>query len=54
VDEADARHVSEMFVLMERGTLAPTTDDLAGVLGRPPRTFEDYVVRVAAAGAWRR
>jgi hypothetical protein len=24
------------------------------VLGRAPRTFEDYVVRVAAAGAWQR
>ena len=23
-------------------------------LGRTPRTFEDYVVRVAAAGAWNR
>ena len=49
----DARHVAEMFVLMERGLLAATTDDVATVLGRAPRTFEDYVVRAAAAGAWR-
>ncbi|ASU58138.1 NAD(P)H-binding protein [Nocardiopsis dassonvillei] len=52
--EGDARHVAEMFVLMERGVLAGTTDGVATVLGRAPRTFEDYVVRAAAAGAWRR
>ncbi|MFJ2346731.1 NAD(P)H-binding protein [Streptomyces antimycoticus] len=52
VGEEDAHHVAEMFVLMERGLLAGTTDDLATVLGRAPRTFEDYVVRAAAAGAW--
>jgi uncharacterized protein YbjT (DUF2867 family) len=51
-NEDDAHHLSEMFVLMERGVLAGTTDDVAGVLGRAPRTFEDYVVRAAAAGAW--
>lgn len=54
VDEEDAHHVAEMFVMMERGLLAGTTDDLATVLGRAPRTFEDYVVRAAAAGAWGR
>ncbi|AQW54639.1 NAD(P)H-binding protein [Streptomyces violaceusniger] len=54
VGEEDAHHVAEMFVLMERGLLAGTTDDLATVLGRAPRTFEDYVVRAAAAGAWGR
>ncbi|WP_444963675.1 NAD(P)H-binding protein [Nocardiopsis sp. M1B1] len=52
--EGDAHHVAEMFVLMERGVLAETTDGVATVLGRAPRTFEDYVVRAAAAGAWRR
>ncbi len=51
--EDDAHHVTEMFVLMERGVLAGTTDDVAAVLGRAPRTFEDYVVRAAGAGAWR-
>ncbi|MBO3676169.1 NAD(P)H-binding protein [Streptomyces sp. NEAU-YJ-81] len=54
VGEEDAHHVAEMFVLMERGLLAGTTDDLATVLERAPRTFEDYVVRAAAAGAWAR
>ncbi|MCP2163671.1 NAD(P)H-binding protein [Goodfellowiella coeruleoviolacea] len=54
LSEGDAHHVAEMFVLMERGLLATTTDDLATLLGRAPRTFEDYVVRAAAAGAWGR
>ncbi|WP_029113813.1 NAD(P)H-binding protein [Mycobacterium sp. URHB0044] len=54
VGEDDAHHVAEMFVLMERGLFAPTTDGIASVLGRAPRTFEDYVVRAAAAGAWQR
>ncbi|MCW0214306.1 MAG: NAD(P)H-binding protein [Pseudonocardia sp.] len=53
-DEDDARHVTEMFVLMDSGVIAGTTDDVAALLGRPPRTFEDYVVRVAAAGVWER
>lgn len=51
--EDDAHHVTEMFVLMERGVISETTDGVATVLGRAPRTFEDYVVRAAAAGAWR-
>lgn len=49
----DAAHgVAEMFVMMERGLIAGTTEDAATVLGRPPGTFEDYAVRAAAAGAW--
>lgn len=54
LSEDDAHHVAEMFVMMERGLIAETTDDLATLLGRAPRTFEDYVVRAAAAGAWGR
>ena len=53
-DEDDAHHVTEMFALMERGLLAATTDGVATVLGRAPRTFEGYVVRTAAAGTWQR
>ncbi|WNV87582.1 NAD(P)H-binding protein [Umezawaea sp. Da 62-37] len=52
VDEDVAHHVSAMFVMMERGPLATTTDGIDTVLGRPPRPFEEYVVRAAAAGAW--
>lgn len=52
--EDDARHLAAMFVMMERGLIAETTDELASVLARAPRSFEDYVVRTAAAGVWRR
>ncbi|MEV0119795.1 NAD(P)H-binding protein [Streptomyces sp. NPDC050844] len=52
LSEDDAHHVAEMFVLMARGLISATTDDLGTVLGRAPRTFEDYAVRAAAAGAW--
>ncbi|MEU6389201.1 NAD(P)H-binding protein [Streptomyces sp. NPDC046939] len=52
--EHEAHVLAEMFVLLERGALASTSDDVATVLGRAPRTFEDYVLRSVAAGAWRR
>jgi uncharacterized protein YbjT (DUF2867 family) len=52
--EDDAHHVTEMFVVMERGVIAATADGVTTVLGRPPRAFEDYVVRAAAVGAWHR
>ena len=51
---AEAEHVTAMFTLMSGGLIASATDTVATVLGRAPRTFEDYVVRAAAAGAWRR
>lgn len=54
VDEDVARAVAAMYTLIERGVLAATTDGVREVLGRAPRTFEDYVVREAAAGTWRR
>lgn len=47
-----AHHVTEMFDIMERGLLADPTDGVFAVLGRTPRTFEDYVLRIAASGAW--
>ena len=43
-----------MFVMLAEGLFAGTSDHVATVLNRAPRTFEDYVVRAAAAGAWRR
>lgn len=52
VDRGGAEHVAEMFVLMGSGVIAETTEDVAAVLGRPARSFEDYVLRVAVTGAW--
>ncbi|MEU6129263.1 NAD(P)H-binding protein [Saccharopolyspora sp. NPDC047091] len=52
VPAADAHDVVAMFELMADGLIAETTGELAALLGRAPRTFEDYVVRAAAAGAW--
>jgi uncharacterized protein YbjT (DUF2867 family) len=54
VSETEAEHVTAMFELMARGVIAGTTDGVDTVLGRPPRTFEEYVLRAAAAGAWDR
>ncbi|WP_410540112.1 NAD(P)H-binding protein [Streptomyces sp. KL2] len=49
----EAQHLTEMFVLLERGTAAWTSDDVATVLGCAPRTFEDFALRATAAEAWR-
>lgn len=54
LSRAAADEVTEMFGMTERGLIAGTTDDVATVLGRAPRSYEDYVVRAASAGAWRR
>ncbi|WP_434739522.1 NmrA family NAD(P)-binding protein [Micromonospora sp. SH-82] len=51
-EKDDARQLADMFVVMERGVIAEPTDDVAAVSGRAPRSFEEYVVRVAAAGGW--
>lgn len=48
----EADEVAEMFALLAGGSVAGTTGDLTTVLGRAPRTFEEYVVRAAAAGVW--
>ncbi|MFB0620249.1 hypothetical protein [Streptomyces sp. AGS-58] len=48
----EADQLADMFVLMESGLIAETTQDLAAVLGRPPRTFAEYAAHAAAAGAW--
>jgi uncharacterized protein YbjT (DUF2867 family) len=52
LSEDVAHHVAEMFVMMDCGLLASPTDGVADVLGRAPRTFEDYVLRTAVTGAW--
>ncbi|MTE22471.1 NAD(P)H-binding protein [Streptomyces sp. TRM43335] len=51
--EDEARHLTEMFVLFERGTAAWTSDAVATVLRCAPRTFEGFVLRATAAEAWR-
>ncbi|UWM49295.1 NAD(P)H-binding protein [Streptomyces carpaticus] len=48
----EAEDIAAMFGLMESGVIAGTTDDLPALLGRAPRTFEEYVARTAATGAW--
>ncbi|MGE9694917.1 MULTISPECIES: NAD(P)H-binding protein [unclassified Streptomyces] len=50
----EAQDLTEMFLLLERGVTAWTTNDVATVLGRAPRTFEDFVLRATAAKAWQR
>jgi uncharacterized protein YbjT (DUF2867 family) len=54
VDRAGAEDIAAMFALMDRGLITGTTEDVAEILGRPARTFENYVVRVAVTGAWTR
>lgn len=54
LDQDAANNVAEMFVMMARGLVSETTDDVAAVLARAPRPFEEYVVRAAASGGWRR
>lgn len=54
LDPADARTVTQMYAVMDRGVVSGTSDDVAAVLGRAPRPFEDYVLRTAVAGAWDR
>ncbi len=54
LSRAAAQSVAAMFVMMDRGQIAGTTDDVTAVLGRPARTFENYVVQTAARGAWER
>lgn len=54
LSEQEARSIGDMFELMADGLIAATTDDVAAVLDRQPSSFEDYVVRTAATGAWQR
>ncbi|PKW17641.1 uncharacterized protein YbjT (DUF2867 family) [Saccharopolyspora spinosa] len=52
LDEHYAYCVSDMYVIIARGTLATPTDGVRTLLGREPRAFEDFVVRAAAGGSW--
>ncbi|MET9762199.1 NAD(P)H-binding protein [Streptomyces sp. NPDC006372] len=42
----------DLYAQVRAGALASVTDDVAKVLGRPPRTFAQYARSAAAQGAW--
>lgn len=50
----EARNVTAMYQVLTRRGVLPDTHHVATVLGRAPRTFEDYAVRTAATGVWQR
>ncbi|MFB9430142.1 NAD(P)H-binding protein [Streptoalloteichus tenebrarius] len=52
VPEAGATALCAMFALHQTGVTSEPVDGVRSVLGREPATFEAYVARVAATGAW--
>ncbi|MEU0248317.1 NmrA family NAD(P)-binding protein [Streptomyces sp. NPDC006235] len=42
----------DLYAQVRAGALASVTDDVAKVLGRPPRTFAQFARSAAAQGAW--
>ncbi len=53
IPEPEAAFLVELFEVMLDGHNAQTTDGIRQVLGREPRTFEDFVQEHAAAGTWK-
>jgi uncharacterized protein YbjT (DUF2867 family) len=49
-----ARLLTGLFVAIRDGRGATVADGVDRALGRPPRSFEDYVAETAAAGHWSR
>jgi uncharacterized protein YbjT (DUF2867 family) len=47
-----ARMLTGVFTAIRDGQDAALADGVERALGRPPRSFEDYVAEAAAAGAW--
>jgi uncharacterized protein YbjT (DUF2867 family) len=47
-----ARRLTGLFTAVRDGMGSPVSDGVARALGRPPRSFEDYVTETAASGAW--
>jgi uncharacterized protein YbjT (DUF2867 family) len=43
-----------LFELMREGHIAAPTSGVEDVLGRPPRSFEDWVAHIAPTGVWAR
>ena len=52
VPQEDVETLDTMFAEIRRGKLTAPTDGVREVLGRKPRSFDAYVARAAAAGAW--
>ncbi|MBC9713000.1 NAD(P)H-binding protein [Streptomyces sp. TRM66268-LWL] len=53
VPEPETAFLVELFETMLDGHNASTTDGIREVLGREPRTFEEFVREHAAAGTWK-
>lgn len=51
-DRAEAVSVANMFEFLARGIQQDPTDGVRSVLGKSPRTFEDFVVAAASRGSW--
>ncbi|ANP52992.1 uncharacterized protein YbjT (DUF2867 family) [Streptomyces griseochromogenes] len=47
-----ARLLTEVLVAIGSGSQATLSDDVERALGRPPRSFEDFVTEAAASGSW--
>jgi uncharacterized protein YbjT (DUF2867 family) len=47
-----AGELGGLFEVMREGHIAAPTAGVEEVLGRPPRSFEDWVARVAPTGVW--
>lgn len=47
-----ARLLGEIYALIGTDAMASTSDDVAGILGRPARDFTDYARTTAGTGLW--
>jgi uncharacterized protein YbjT (DUF2867 family) len=52
VDEAWVTELSSMFEILREGLVATPAPGVEQVIGRPPRTFTDWVARTAPSGVW--
>jgi uncharacterized protein YbjT (DUF2867 family) len=52
LDEEWVAELTGMFEVMREGHIADPADGVEQVLGRPPRTFADWVARTAPTGVW--
>jgi uncharacterized protein YbjT (DUF2867 family) len=54
LDEAWVTELGGLLELMREGHVVAPTSAVEDVLGRPPRSFEDWVAAVAPTGVWAR